>query len=71
MATLGAATPGMTTVEGADGGEVSPLASLPTAVAVSVTDPRSTSAWVTVWGVTAVQVSEPPGWRPGPAGWDS
>src|SRR6478735_699578 len=56
---------GIVTVDGSDGGDSPPRTPVPVAVAVSVTWPASTSPCVTVCGVSAVQVSEPPGTRDG------
>ena len=47
---------------------MSPSVSVPVAVAVSTTLPASTSACVTVYVLSAVQVSDEPGARPGAAG---
>ena len=56
---------GIVTVDGSDGGDSPPRTPVPVAVAVSVTWPASTSPWVTVCGVSAVQVTESPGARDG------
>ena len=66
--TSGSGVPETTNVDGPLGGLVSPWLSVPVAVAVSVTEPRSTSAWVTMYTLSAVHVSEAPGARPGAAG---
>ena len=50
----------MVTVEGSDGGLLPPASPTPVAVAVSVTSPASMSTWVTVCGLSAVQVTESP-----------
>ena len=57
-------------VETVAGGEVAlpPCRSVPVAVAVSVTPPLSTSAWVTTYGVVSVHVSVSPGASPGGGG---
>ena len=56
---------GIVTEDGSDGGDSPPRTPVPMAVAVSATWPASTSPCVTVWGVSAVQVSESPGARDG------
>ncbi len=63
-----AATVSIFSVDGSLIGPTSPWMSVPVAVAVSSTSPLSTSAWVTVYRVSAVQISESPGARPGSAG---
>ena len=69
MATSGeGATLVTVAVEGALGGLAMAFGSLPVAVAVSTTLPWSTSVWVTVYRLLAVQVSESPGARPGAGG---
>ena|SRR6476469_5554352 len=52
---------GIVTVDGLDGGDSPPRTPVPVAVAVSLTCPALTSAWVTVCGVSAVHVTESPG----------
>ncbi len=65
----GAAACAFTVVDdGADAGEVKPVASVPVAVAVSVTLPASTSVCLTRYGVLAVHVAVAPGASPGGAG---
>ena len=49
---------GIVAVAGSDGSEVPPITPVPVAVAVSVTKPASTSAVVTVWALSAVQMTE-------------
>src|SRR3954452_21699312 len=48
-------------VAGSDAPEVPPITPVPVAVAVSVTKPASTSPVVTVWALSAVQMTEPSG----------
>src|SRR6478609_9621847 len=52
---------GIVAVAGSDAPEVPPFTPVPAAVAVSVTMPASTSAIVTVWVLSAVQMTEPSG----------
>ena len=69
IATRGSAsTVGIVTVAGSDRGLVPPASPTPVAVAVSVTWPASRSSCVTVYGASALQVTELPGASPGGAG---
>jgi hypothetical protein len=63
-----AATVGTLVDEGVEAGDVKLVASVPVAVAVSVTLPLSTSVCLTRYGARAVQVSVAPGASPGGAG---
>src|SRR5437868_14423440 len=56
---------GIVTVDGLDVGDSPPRTPVPVAVAVSVTCPALTSAWVTVYGVSAAHVTVSPGARAG------
>jgi acyl-coenzyme A synthetase/AMP-(fatty) acid ligase len=62
MVTEGAGTTvGTVAVDGVESTGVVELGGVPCAVAVSTTEPASTSAWDTVWVAFAVQVSDAPG----------
>ena len=63
-----AATAGTVTSDGVETGETNPVASVPVAVAESITAPASTSLCLTTEGASAVQVSDAPGASPGAGG---
>src|SRR5262249_9630199 len=57
VAGAGGAAVGTMTVEGSEGGLAVPRVSIPVSVAVLVTFPAVTSAWVTWWWFWALQIS--------------